>query len=116
MNPVFVELLKLNSSIRPFLEWYNMKYPNQLAIFQNLPFSHQIGAYIEYFETMYKLVILVNTKGFTIHFTDSRHTPLDAKNMFKYYHHKYEHTEPKTVMHGYELGIVWLFKNYDLPF
>lgn len=117
MNPLFKSLLaNCPIGMRQFLEWYNMTYPNQLVIFQNLPFSHQIGVYLEYFQTIYNLVILVNTKGFTIHFTDQRKTPIDTLSEKTYYHHKHTINEPKSIIYGYELGIAWLFKNYDLPF
>lgn len=115
MNALFTELVKDGTSIKPFLEWYQMRY-NTIVLFQNLPFSHQIGVYLEYFESMYNLVVLVNTKGFTVHFTDQRKTPLTHDNDFNYYHHKYEYEEPKSIIYGYQLGIIWLFKNYDLPF
>lgn len=115
MNPVFQKLLADPSSVRPFLQWYNDKYKD-IQVFQNLPFPHQIGVYIEYFETIYNLVIMVNTKGYTIHFSDNRKVPLKTENNLVYNHHKYTHEEPKSVIYGYELGITWLFKNYDLPF
>jgi len=116
MNPIFVELLKKTSAIRPFLEWYTRQYPNGITTFQNLPFSHQIGVYLEYFETMYKLVVIVTTRGFTIHFTNGSKSPIDANTMLNYHHHKFEHSEPKSIIYGYQLGIIWLFENYDVPF
>ena len=116
MNPIFTELLKLEVSIRPFLEWYMRKYPNMLPVFQTLPFSHQIGVYLEYFESIYNLVVLVNTRGFTVHFTDNRSIQISKNSLENYYHYKFLHNEPKSIIHGYELGIIWLFKNYDLPF
>lgn len=116
MNPIFQQLLKKTNAIKPFINWYNSKYPNGLATFQNLPFSHQIGVYLEYFETIYTLVILVNTHGYTIHFTDDRKAPLYGENGTMYNHYKYKHSEPKSILYGYELGILWMFDNYDLPF
>ena len=118
MNPVFQNLLqdKYKSSMRSFLQWYNDKYPNSISVFQNLPFTMQIGVYLEYFETIYNLIIIVNTKGYSIQFTDERKTPIHGVNNMQYNHYKYEHNEPKLILFGFELGILWLFENYDLPF
>jgi hypothetical protein len=85
-------------------------------MFQNLPFPHQLGVYLEYFETIYKLIILVNTNGYSIQFADNRLTPIYGKNNMQYNHYKFDYTEPKSILHGYELGITWLFENYDVPF
>lgn len=118
MNPIFQLLLqdKYKSATRQFLIWYNTKYPNSLAMFQNLPFTMQIGVFLEYFETIYNLVVMVNTKGYAINFTDNRNIPLVNENNFSYNHYKYEYHEPKSIIYGYQLGILWLFENYDLPF
>ena len=116
MNPVFQKLLQQPSAMRPFLAWYNTRYPNTLVAFQNYPFPHQIGVYLEYFETMYNLIIMVNTKGYSIQFSDNRKTPIHGVNNIQYNHYKYDHAEPKSVIYGYELGIQWLFENFDLPF
>jgi hypothetical protein len=117
MNPIFQLLLteKYKSAARPFIQWYNSTYKD-LTIFQNLPFEHQLGVYLKYFETMYKLFIIVSPKGYRIHFTDSRNVPLSGKEGFEYNHYKFDHSESKSIIHGYELAIVWLFENYDLPF
>jgi hypothetical protein len=101
--------------MRPFIVWYNTTY-NDLAVFQNLPFEHQIGAYLKYFETMYKLYIIVSPKGYSIHFVDNRNVPLSARDSIMYNHYRFEHNEPKTIIYGFELAIFWLFENYDLPF
>ena len=116
MNPVFQKLLQQPASIRPFVQWYNTQYPNGLAIFQDLPFSHQIGVYLEYFETIYHISITVSTKGYGIYFSDDRAIPLYNENNLTYNHYRFNHNEPKSIIYGYELGIQWLFKNYDLPF
>ena len=116
MNPVFQKLLQQPSSIRPFLLWYSVQYPNTLATFQNDPFTKQLGVYLEYFETIYKLIVLVNTKGYSIQFSDNRQTPIVGINNMQYNHYKYDHAEPKSILYGYKLGILWLFENFDLPF
>lgn len=118
MNPVFQKILsQYKVGSREFLQWYIQCYgQNNVAIFQHLPFSHQIGVFIEYFETQYKLAIVASYKGFVIHWTDSRNMELDPLNGINYYHHKYTHDEPKSIVYGYELGVLWLFENYDLPF
>ena len=117
MNLVFQKLLKENSTaFKPFLQWYAGKYgANSVATFQEFPFSFQIGVYLEYFESIYNLVVLVTTNGYRIQFTDNRKTPMPGSNP-EYNHYRFNHKEPKSVIYGYELAIVWLFENYDLPF
>ena len=115
MNPIFQKLLENKSAMRPFLLWYNEKY-NTIALFQNLSFTHQIGVYLEYFESMYNLTIIVTVRGYTIQFNDNRKTPIVGVNNMQYNHHKYDYTEPKSIVYGYELGVKWLFENYDVPF
>ena len=119
MNVIFQKLLKDNATaFKPFLQWYAGAYGmNAEAMFQNLPFSHQIGVYLEYFEKIYSLTVIVSIKGYTVHFTDNRKVPLkSSENNFEYNHYRFNHKEPKTIMYGYELAIVWLFENYNLPF
>lgn len=116
LNPVLQNLLQNKTAIKPFLQWYNGRYPNSLPLFQDLPFAFQIGVFIEYFETIYNLIILVNTKGYSIQFSDNRVTPIYGVNNMQYNHYKYDYKEPKCILYGYELGIKWLFENYDLPF
>ena len=83
-------------------------------MFQNLPFSHQIGVYIEYFETIYNLTVISSRKGYTIHYTDKFYN-IDKANP-EYAHYKFNHNEDKSIIYGFELGIIWLFENYDVPF
>lgn len=116
MNPIFQKLLQNKSSFRPFIQWFDTTYPNMLSLFQTLPFTMQLGVYLAYFETIYKLVIMVNTKGYTIHFSDNRAVEIKNQNNLTYNHYKFDHTEPKSIIFGYELGIQWLFENFDLPF
>lgn len=116
MNSVFAKLLQNKSAMRPFIQWYDAQYPNALAVFQTLPFNHQLGVYLTYFETIYNLIIIVNTHGYSIQFSDNRLTPIYGKNNMQYNHYKYDYTEPKSILFGYELGIMWLFENFDVPF
>ena len=118
MNVVFQKLLKENTSaLKPFIQWCAGKYgTTSIAAFQEMPFTYQLGVYLEYFETIYSLIIIVNTKGYSIQFSDDRKTPIRGENNMFYNHHKYEHNEPKSIIYGYELAIVWLFENFDLPF
>ena len=118
MNAVFQKLLKENSTaLKPFLQFYIGKYgANGLAAFQEMPFTFQLGIYLEYFETIYNLIIIVNTKGYSIQFSDDRKTPIRGENNMFYNHYRYEYNEPKSIIFGYECGIIWLFTNYDLPF
>ena len=116
MNEIFKRIISNASSARPFIEWYNIKYPGTLSVFQNLPFTFQLGVYLEYFETLYKLVVMVNTHMYTVNFSDNRNTPLRGENNFTYNHYKYDHAEPSTIIHGYELAVLWLFENFDVPF
>jgi hypothetical protein len=102
--------------MRPFIQWYDGKYPNSLAIFQNLPFEHQLGVYLAYFETLYKLYIIVSPKGYSVQFVDSRTIPLSTRESMAYNHYKFDYNEPKSIIYGYELAINWLFENYDVPF
>jgi hypothetical protein len=89
-----------------------MKYKT-IEVFQHLPFTHQIGVYLEYFEEIYSLVVLVSHVGYKVQFKDKR-------NMIQvnpeYNHHRFTHSEPKSIIYGYELAIFWLFENFDLPF
>jgi len=98
MNPIFQKLLQNPSAMRPFVQWYNERYKD-LAVFQNLPFPHQLGVYLEYFETMYKLIILVNTKGYSIQFSDNRQVPIAGENNMYYNHYKFDYTEPKSILY-----------------
>ena len=116
LNPIFQKLLLNKSSIKPFLQWYSGRYPNSIALFQDLPFAFQIGIYLEYFESMYNLIINVTTRGYSIQFSDNRKVPIYGANNMQYNHYKYDHTKPKSIIYGYELGIIWLFENYALPF
>jgi hypothetical protein len=117
MNLVFQKLLKKPESFKPFIQYYASKYGTQsVSLFQELPFSHQLGVYLEYFESIYNLIVLVSTKGYRIQFTDNRKTPIRGENDMQYSHYKFNHTEPQGIMIGYEMAIEWLFDNYDLPF
>lgn len=118
MNPVFQKLLQpqYKSAIRPFIQWFDARYPNSIVLFQNLPFTMQIGVYLEYFETVYSLIVITNRYGYSIQFSDDRKTPIHGVNNMQYNHYKFEYNEPKSIIFGYELGIIWLFNNYDLPF
>jgi len=116
MNQLFQKLLVNKSAMRPFIQWYDGRYPNSLSVFQDLPFTMQLGVYLEYFETLYHLIIIVNTKGYIIQFSDDRKIPIHGVNNMQYNHYKFEYNEVKTIIHGYELGIAWLFENYDVPF
>lgn len=118
MNVVFQKLLKNNTSaLKPFMQWYAGKYGvNSIASFQEFPFTFQLGVFLEYFETIYSLIVIVNTKGYSIQFSDDRKTPIRGENNIFYNHYRYDHTEPKSIIYGYELAIQWLFENYDLPF
>lgn len=117
MNQVFQLLLteKYKSAMRPFVQWYNTKY-NDLAVFQNLPFEHQIGVYLTYFETIYNLYIVSSPKGYSIHFVDNRNVPLSGRDSMDYNHYRFDNNEPKSIIYSYQLAIIWLFENYDLPF
>lgn len=118
MNPLFQELLSKEYTVgmKEFLHWYNDKYPNTISLFQNLPFTMQLGVYLEYFESIYNLIVLVSTKGYRIQFTDNRITPIHGENNMQYNHYKFDHVKDSNIMIGYEIAIKWLFQNYNLPF
>jgi hypothetical protein len=118
MNQVFQELLHKDNTVamKEFLQWYNDKYPNTISLFQNLPFTMQLGVYLEYFESIYNLIVLVSTKGYRIQFTDTRITPIYGINNMQYNHYKFDYEDSKNIMIGYESAIKWLFENYNLPF
>lgn len=118
MNPLFQTLLheEYKVAMRTFLQWYNEKYPNTISLFQNLPFTMQLGVYLEYFQSMYDLIVLVSTKGYRIQFTDNRVTPIHGQNNMQYNHYKFDYEDSKNIMIGYEEAIKWLFSNYNLPF
>lgn len=115
MNPIFQKLLLNKSAMRPFLQWYNDRYKD-LAVFQNDPFTKQLGVYLEYFETTYSMIVLVNTFGYSIQFSDNRKTPIVSENNMQYNHYKFAYNEPKSIIYGYQLAVEWLFENYDVPF
>lgn len=73
--------------------------------------------YIEYYETLYKLAIVASVRGVVIHWTDTQfNVEIDPVNSKRFYHHRFEHNEPKEIMYGYQLAVLWLFDNFDLPF
>jgi hypothetical protein len=117
MNPIFTKLLQNTSAIRPFLQFYRDTYGlDSLAVFQNLPFEHQIGVYLTYFETIYNLYIVSSPKGYSIHFVDNRNIPLSGRDSMDYNHYRFDNNEPKSIIYSYQLAIIWLFENYNLPF
>lgn len=120
INPILINILQSPNG-KDFIEWYNTKYDN-LNIFKDLPFEHQIGVFLTYLETHWGFSLIADNTGYIAYYTTDYGNIKQGgliKDRFKtndFYHiHSYQ-GETKDAMTYYSIGILKLFNNLDIPF
>lgn len=119
MNLTFQEILKQTNTVVPFLQWYKENYQD-LAIFQNLQFEHQIGVFMRYFEEKLNMAISADHSGYIVYYARpqlaSNAIIAEVKKGGNWWIRKEVFTKEKTVVESYKVGILHIFKHLDLPF
>jgi hypothetical protein len=121
MNLIYKYLIEHNKEdILLFAEWYNKTYPGTISIFSLLPFPHQIGVFLQYFESRYGFSVLADNTGYVIYYCNNTFV---KHNIIERFEHKGAFdfakdvsTPSTTLTDQYSRAIMYLFNNLDLPF